>query len=171
MVTRLFAWAAPAMDVDVLPDHTWVTSFDNTKFAYEDIEAVISAGESFWYCWGDYRVRGGTPVTATGKLGHAVANGDIARCVALPNETCFASQSARGTVFVYGRHGVCHQLANQILVATASGDSAPLTVAEARGYWWSSFRFGAYGLPEDVWSAKRASCSSSLEVATSRQEP
>jgi hypothetical protein len=41
--------------------------------------------------------------------------------------------------------GVCHQLSNQILFATKTDSKAPLTVKDARGYWYSNFRYGTYG--------------------------
>ena len=58
----------------------------------------------------------------------------------------------------YGLHGVCHQLANQVLYATGTA-GAPLTVAKARGYWWSVFQYGEYGVPEELWVKQRESCS------------
>src|ERR1700680_1537503 len=152
---RLYAWAAPAMDAQALPDHTWVTTYDSRKTAHKDIDAVVAAGEHFWYCWGWFRAKGG----ATGALGDAVGSGALACCLAKPDNDCQSTKAARGTIFQYGRHGVCHQLANQVLHATASKGSAPITVRRARGYFWSAFRFGTYGLPEAVWTAKRDSCS------------
>jgi hypothetical protein len=156
---RLYAWAAPAMDAQALPDHTWVTTYDSRKTAHKDIDAIVAAGEHFWYCWGWFRAKGGAPGNATGALGDAVGSGAVASCLAKPDNDCQSTKAARGTIFQYGRHGVCHQLANQVLHATASKGSAPITVRRARGYFWSAFRFGTYGLPEAVWTAKRDSCS------------
>ena len=51
---RLYAWAAPALDTNALPDHTWVTTYDNRKIPYPDIKAVTAAGEHYWYCWGNF---------------------------------------------------------------------------------------------------------------------
>lgn len=67
--------------------------------------------------------------------------------------------AARGTIFRYGRDGVCHQLANQILYASGGDGVAPLTVASARGYMFSSFRYGTYGQNDAAWKRKRDSCS------------
>jgi hypothetical protein len=156
---RLYAWAAPAMDAAALPDHTWVTTYDSRKTAYKDIKAVVAAGEHFWYCWGVFRARGGTWRNQTGALGNAAGSGAVASCLAQPDGDCASTSAARGTIFQYGRHGVCHQLANQVLYATGSEEREPITVAAARGYMWTVFRFGAYGLPEQAWVTKRESCS------------
>src|SRR5271169_5731086 len=130
---RLYAWAAPAMDADVLPDHTWVTTYDSRKKSYRDIESVVEAGEHFWYCWGNFRPKGRTLNNRTGALGDAVGDESVAACLAEANHDCRSTPAARGTIFRYGRYGVCHQLANQVLYATASEGQAPLTVANARG--------------------------------------
>jgi hypothetical protein len=156
---RLYAWAAPAMDTQVLPDHTWVTTYDSRKIAYRDIKAVVAAGEHFWYCWGGFRARGGTPGNQTGALADAVGNAAVGSCLAQPDRDCESTSAARGTIFQYGRHGICHQLTNQVLYATASKGRDPITIANARGYWWLAFRFGTYGLPEADWITKRDSCS------------
>src|SRR6202163_4315864 len=136
---RLYAWAAPAMDAQALPDHTWVTTYDSRKTAHKDIDAVVAAGEHFWYCWGWFRAKGGAPGNATGALGDAVGSGAVASCLAKPDNDCQSTKAARGTIFQYGRHGVCHQLANQVLHATASKGSAPITVRRARGYFGALF--------------------------------
>jgi nucleoid DNA-binding protein len=65
---------------------------------------------------------------------------------------------ARGTIFTYGRHGVCHQLANQVLYATGIGRASPLTVTKCRGYLASVYWYGTYGVPDGVWRQKRDSC-------------
>jgi hypothetical protein len=156
---RLYAWAAPAMGVKVLPDHTWVTTYDNRKAAYKNVGAVVAAGEHFWYSWGVYRAKGGTPGNPDGALGDAVGSAAVAACLAQPDSDCKSTKAARGTIFEYGRDGVCHQLANQVLYATKSGKREPLTVANARGYWWLAFRFGTYGLQEAAWVTQRDACS------------
>jgi hypothetical protein len=46
------------MDAQALPDHTWITTYDSRKIAHKDIEAVVAAGEQFWYCWGLFRAKG-----------------------------------------------------------------------------------------------------------------
>lgn len=156
---HLYAWAAPAMGINVLPDHTWITTHDNRKVAYKDLAAVVSAGEHFWYCWGLYRSKGGTPGNSTGALGDASGDAEEAACLAEPNLDCASANAARGTIFKYGRDGVCHQLANQVLYATRSGRRRyPLTVVNARGYMWSVFRFGTYGLQEEAWKTKQKTC-------------
>jgi hypothetical protein len=48
--TMLFVWAAPAF-VDGSPvDHTWVTNFDNQKYKYPDVAAVVAAKKCYWLC-------------------------------------------------------------------------------------------------------------------------
>jgi hypothetical protein len=155
---HFYAWAAPVYDIDVLPDHTWVTTYDSREKAYEDIKAVIAAKEHLWYCWGYFRAIGGAPGNRTGALGDAAGNDAVASCLAKPDRDCPSTRAARGTIFRLGRHGMCHQLANQVLYATASEERDPLTVAKARGYWWSVYRFGTYGKPEHAWVIKRDSC-------------
>lgn len=157
---RLCAWAAPALDTNALPDHTWVTTYDNRKIPYPDIKAVTAAGEHYWYCWGKFRAKGGAPGNPTGILGNGVGRESVASCLALPDKDCRSTKAARGTVFRYARDGVCHQLANQVLYAAAPQGGAQVTVAKARGYWWSVFRFGTYGRNESDWIAQRDSCSS-----------
>jgi hypothetical protein len=155
---HLFAWAAPALGVQALPDHTWVTSYDNQRTPYPNIAAVVAGGEHFWYCWGLFRASGGTPGNPSGALGDAAGDETVASCLARPDHDCGSTRSARGTIFRYGRDGVCHQLANQVLHTTGTRRRAPLTVANARGYWWSAFRFGTYGLPDAAWVTKRDAC-------------
>jgi hypothetical protein len=41
---QFFGWAAPANDVTILPDHTWVTTYDSRKTAYPDIKAWSEPG-------------------------------------------------------------------------------------------------------------------------------
>jgi hypothetical protein len=64
---------------------------------------------------------------------------------------------SKGTIFVYGVDGVCHQVANQVLFATARwGD--PLTVRAARGYVASVFLYGTYGRKIAAWERKKRLC-------------
>ncbi len=155
---QFFAWAAPAMGYEVLPDHTWVTTYDSTKVKYANIQAVVAAERDFWYCWGNFRTAGGTRDNPSGALGQQLGNLMEAHCLVQPNVPSRLAKPARGTIFNYGHNGVCHQLANQVLQATGSDGSAPLTVERARGYYWSVFRFGTYGIPESDWIARRDAC-------------
>ena len=156
---RLYAWAAPALDTNALPDHTWVTTYDNRKI-YPDIKAVRPplasitgiVGENFGRKAERREIQQGYWATALAVSWWPLAG--------LPDKDCRSTKAARGTVFRYARDGVCHQLANQVLYAAAPQGGAQVTVAKARGYWWSVFRFGTYGRNESDWIAQRDSCSS-----------
>ena len=45
----------------------------------------------------------------------------------------------------YGIHGVCHQMANRILYATAIDGNEPITAQGAMGYYISVILYGKYG--------------------------
>jgi hypothetical protein len=151
---ELFAWAAPIAGPG-FADHTWVTGYDNRIISHPDIAAARSAGDDYWFCWGMYRLRGGTPALPDGYLCHRTANRRLARCLVLENEESRGSLPARGTIFRYGRDGVCHQLANQVLCAAGA---PPLTAVGARGYSWSQYLYGTYGLQELPWSSQVQRC-------------
>ncbi len=139
-------------------DHTWVTSYDNRAHPYRDTAAVELAGQDYWYCWGGFYQRGGTPSPADGLVGLQAGRYDAARCLAGSNVDCSVNFAARGTIFTYGVDGICHQLANQVLYATALGGAEPLTVSQANGYWVSCGIYGAYGLQHSAWRNKIAIC-------------
>ncbi|MFT0875277.1 hypothetical protein LRC39_14525 [Rhodopseudomonas sp. P1] len=162
---NLYAWAAPAWSSESPVDHTWVTSYDNQVHPYSTIADVVVAGQSFWYCWGSFHPQGGTPINPTGALGQQSGNLKLAQCLVQPNADSNTTAAARGTIYTYGVDGVCHQLANQVLYATANGSVPPLTVSKARGYPLSSFIYGTYGLQHTAWAAKVASCSGAQLVA------
>jgi hypothetical protein len=156
-IIKLFAWAVPIWP-GALVDHTWVTTYDNRQTTYANISQVAQAGESYWFCWGSFHPRGGTPNNPTGYLGDHNGDLGVAQCLVKPNEDSRTDASARGTIFVYGIDGVCHQLANQVLYATEAGDNRPLTVRSARGYMASVFVYGTYGLQAAAWANRLASC-------------
>jgi hypothetical protein len=139
-------------------DHTWVTTYDNRKNPYKNVAAVIAAHQDYWYCWGSFHAQGGTPVNATGLLGKRSGKLAVAECLVRTNADSQEVPAARGTIFTYGIDGVCHQLANQVLYATGSAGKAPLTVADARGYWASNFIYGTYGLQHTAWATKVETC-------------
>lgn len=155
---KLYAWAVPGLFGISPVDHTWVTTYDNRTDLLESVQRVIEAQQYFWFCWGDFHAQGGTPATKTGPLGEAEGDLAQARCLVQPNVSSNAVQAARGTIFRYGLDGVCHQLANQVLYASGSDGAPPLTVARARGYMFSSFRYGAYGANNAAWTKKRDAC-------------
>jgi hypothetical protein len=159
----LYAWATPAFVAGSPFDHTWVTTYNNRRHHYPDAGAVSAAGKDYWFCWGGYHAKGATPDNPTGALGHRAGNVALARCLVQSNADSRSAPAARGTVYVYGVDGVCHQLANQVLYATRRPH---LTVRKARGYAASSFLYGTYGLLHSAWAAKVASCAS-LVRATS----
>jgi hypothetical protein len=154
----LWAWAVPGFASGSPVDHTWVTTYDNRKNAYPNVTAVIGANESYWYCWGSFHPKGGTPNNQTGYLGSQLGDLGVAQCLVKPNANSTVDTAARGTIFTYGEDGVCHQLANQVLYATSLGGVAPLTVNNARGYRASTFIYGTYGLQHAAWANKINVC-------------
>ena len=167
----LYAWAYPIFE-DGPVDHTWVTTYDNRQTAYATIEDVVAAHQDYWYCWGSFHARGGTPVNPTGALGNQAGDLTFAQCLVAPNLDARWKYPARGTIFVYGIDGVCHQLANQVLYATGTGGNPPLTVKNARGYAASDFLYGTYGINHLAWQQKIAACAGpALAVADAAGGP
>jgi len=158
----LYAWAVPAFTSEAPVDHTWVTTYDSRVVSYADDQQVVTAGHFYWYCWGSFHPRGGTPTQGDGWLGEQVGDLALAQCLVTANADSRYVPAARGTVFAYGVDGVCHQLANQVLHASGSGHIPPLTVARARGYMASTFIYGTYGLRQTEWLNKIKSCSGGL---------
>lgn len=163
MVT-LFAWCCPAYTSSSTVDHTWVTTYDNRATRHPDVHAVVSAGDDFWFSWGVFHDKGGTPKHADGLLGSASGSRPLAQCLAKPNIDCTADTKARGTIFTYGWDGVCHQLTNQILYAVTA--IPRLTVVAARGYMASSYIYGTYGRQGASWAAQVSACSGPAPMAS-----
>jgi hypothetical protein len=162
MATTFYAWAAPAVFAESPVDHTWVTTYDNrVPNPYPNDQDVAAAGQSYWYCWGAFHAKGGTPSNPSGFLGQQARNLAFAQCLVAANADSAVVPAGRGTIFVYGVDGVCHQLANQVLYATRGG-GAPMTVSRARGYFASTFIYGTYGLQHGAWANKVASCGAPL---------
>lgn len=157
-MTTLSAWATPAWFNNSVLDHTWVTTYDNQIKPYPDIQSVLAADEQYWFCWGAFHAKGGTPVSHTGALGDQVGWLPLAKCLVEPNLPSNGNRPAQGTIFTYGIDGVCHQLSNQVLYATGNAGAAPLLVNSARGYAFSSLVYGDYGLQHAAWHAKRLGC-------------
>jgi hypothetical protein len=157
--TTLYAWTVPAFTAGSPVDHTWVTAYDNRTNAYQTVAAVVAAGQFYWYCWGSFHPTGGTPTNPSGFLGSQGGDLALAQCLVQANADSRTTPAARGTIFVYGVDGVCHQLANQVLYATGMGAAPPLTVRLARGYMASTFIYGTYGLQHTAWASKIAACS------------
>lgn len=157
--TILYAWAVPAYFSESPVDHTWVTTYDNRANHYSDIQAIINAGQFYWYCWGSFHPQGNTPDDPTGYLGSQNGNLGYEQCLVGANADSSSSPAARGTIFTYGVDGVCHQLANQVLYAPRGNGVNPLTVSKARGYHASNFLYGTYGLQHSAWQNKQSTCS------------
>lgn len=157
-MTILFAWAVPVFPNGFPWDHTWVTSYDNRLTPYPNQAAVVRAGVNYWYCWGSFYRKGGTPANEVGFLGSA--SGDLGRafCLVAPNADPQKDPAGAGTIFHYGLDGVCHQLANQVLYATGGSGSA-LTVKQAGGYRVSTFIYGTFGARQAEWASRRRMCS------------
>lgn len=155
----LFAWSVPAYFQGSVVDHTWVTTYDSRVKIYPALADVLAAGEHYWYSWGSFHAKGGTPVNADGFLASAGADLLYASCLCTPDADSNIDPAARGTIFSYGRDGVCHQLSNQILWATGRGGATPATVNMARGYWLSIAIFGTYGKQHAAWASKKIQCS------------
>ena len=98
MTATPYAWAVPAFIDESPVDHTWVTSYDNRKQIYPDIAAVIAGKHDYWYCWGDYHAKGGTPGNASGFLGSQGGDLGLSRCLAQSNADCSSTFAARGTI-------------------------------------------------------------------------
>lgn len=158
--TVLYAWARPVAGLPRNVDHTWVTTFDCRVGEWPSISDVQSAGQLYWYCWGDYHAK----CRANGDLVSRAGNLALAQCLVTPNLRSDTGGGAEGTIFRYGVDGVCHQLANQVLYATATGGLPPLTVAGARGYITSVYLYGRYGKgpAARAFDAKIRSCGGDL---------
>jgi hypothetical protein len=167
----LYAWAVPALSPGSPVDHTWVTTYDNRQTPYPTIQQVTAAHQNYWYCWGSFHAKGGTPVNPTGALGNQAGDLAFAQCLVAADLDSAQHYPARGTIFVYGIDGVCHQLANQVLYATRTGGSPPLTVKSARGYHASTFIYGTYGVNHTAWAQKIASCGGAPVVAAAGEPP
>ncbi len=137
------AFAVPTPDLTSPVDHTW-----------------IQTGADYWYCWGSRHPPGRLLGT---RLGDEV----FAACLVKPNVDSLSDSAARGTIYVYGVDGVCHQLANQVGWATSVTGVPPLVVSLANGYKASTFVYGVYGrLTAMDWAKLKAKCAPSAPTGT-----
>lgn len=164
---KLYAWVNPLSFTSEL-DHTWVTTYDTRKFPYSSLAEVIEAGEKCWLCWGIFHPTGSTSQQPDGYLFETEADIDLSSCLVTPNAASQDDDGAKGTIFLYGIDGVCHQLANQVLYGAVRGGHAPI-VEDAEGYWLSSFLYGDYGRTEEAWKEKIAGCT--VSAMTSDRSP
>lgn len=122
---RLFAWGNTTK-LGVF-DHTWVTTYSRGQG-----EPTKNLGD-YWYCWG-------APHSTATLLGESDTGGDFARTVAKPNDP------HESVNIKYAIDGVCHQMANRLLMFTkskATGES--IVVSGASGYQLSKAAYGVYG--------------------------
>jgi hypothetical protein len=148
----LSAWANPITVAGVrFADHTWVTTYD--------APSPCPPPTVYWYSWGGCHPTG-SGTTAT-LLDHRPASVDLARCICEPDVEDYRFEPgdpAHGGIDYYGINGVCHQLSNRILIATAGAGGTPLTVSGAHGYGVSRFLYGTYGTDAAEWAARTARC-------------
>ena len=177
MSAKLYAWVAPVTLSSALlrrrrtaslvaADHTWVTDYDNRVVPYPDIGAVKAAGRALWFCWGSFYRSGGTPEIPSGFVTESGADIALARCLVTENSPCSTNQGAEGTVYKYGKDGVCHQLANQVLFAASRFSGRQMTVSGVKGYIFSVARYGTYGRREAEFRRKIGSCGASAVNST-----
>ncbi|MDQ7978704.1 hypothetical protein QYH69_15745 [Paraburkholderia sp. SARCC-3016] len=157
-----FAWTVPAFFQNNVVDHTWVTTYDNQQDSFSKIDDVVHAGEHYWYCWGDFHVTGGTQKHPHGLLLRVSIDLSLAKCLVAPDLETKPNRPAQGTIFAYGIDGVCHQLANQVLYSSETNGRPPAIVKTARGFRFSQFLFGNYGLQAVAWKQRAAKCGSDV---------
>jgi hypothetical protein len=80
-----YAWTVPAFVSGSPVDHTWVTTYDNRVNAYQNDAAVIAAHQFYWYCWGSFHPKGGTPSIPDGFIGSQTGNLALAQCLVQVN--------------------------------------------------------------------------------------
>lgn len=164
-MATLYAWAKPANLIGRWADHTWVTTYDNRMVQPGSLEDVAAAGEHLWMCWGAFHPCGGAPGHPDGLIVARDGRLPLAGCVVQDNADSVKVPAARGTVSLYGIHGVCHQVANQILHATATTDAPPISVKGSRGYYKSVYFYRQYGRRDSAWTAKLHACLEGSGVA------
>lgn len=154
----LHAWANPLGVAGQFADHTWATSYD--------APSTCAPGPEYWYSWGSCHATGAS--TTARELGRAPADLGVARCICRPDVESYAfveGDPAHGGIDFYGITGVCHQLSNRILFATAVGGAEPLTVKDAHGYPVSRFVYGTYGSNPSEWDARKTRCLAAAAAA------
>ncbi len=149
----LYAWADPIAGGGQmrLADHTWVTTFD--------APSACPPPADYWYSWGGCHSTG--PLASAQPLAHGPADLGVALCICQPDVEDYRfvpDDPAHGGIDFYGISGVCHQLSNRILFASAGPGREPLTVENAHGYFVSRFLFGTYGTNVSEWAARKARC-------------
>jgi hypothetical protein len=135
----LYAWADAIRAKPGLPDvadHTWVTSYDAPY-------SGAPPAPDFWFCRGESRDAGAD--LPARLLVSTDADLSVATQIGLPNDPA-ADYGIR-----YGVDGVCHQMANRVLLASLA-DTKPV-VSGAKLYKLSALFFGVYGRNFAAWLA------------------
>jgi len=129
-MTQMYGYALST--IDDVADHTWVYTADGFCCGCPD---KVARG-----CSDDDRKKGYIVCQADGNVGNA-------GCMAGPYDTRFFIPYQCGVV--YAINGLCHQMANRILLATGRTD---VTVVKANGSWFSFFTYGTWGtlIPESA---------------------
>lgn len=129
-------WVCPATGNSNMLNHTWVTNTANVP--------GCTPPAHYWYCWGVCH-----PAPSASEksklLKEAPFNLDAAKVIAAVDEPAPSVQSHAGITGHYAYRGVCHQVSNRVLYATAVGVAAPITVRGAKGYKLSRHLYGVYG--------------------------
>jgi hypothetical protein len=142
-MTQLYAWRRPAFfSSDEMLDHTYVTDYSPFN-KYLTIQSVITAGEHYFYCWGDFDMKNKNQYLVP-KCPASGEPADLKRvsCICEAND-----KDAHGTIFKYLKDGVCHQLTNQVLYPT----EPRITVEGVKGWQLSYFFYTVYGM-NDKWN-------------------
>jgi hypothetical protein len=142
---QLYAWANPL--IGPLADHTWVTDYDKTP-------RCPAPPSAYWYSTGSCHPSGAD--NPPRPLARASANLAVAHCIATPDKSTFQPGPATALI-VYGVDGVCHQICNRVLAATATAQRSQVTVAKANGYRISRFVYGTHGTASQ-WRTLQAQC-------------
>jgi hypothetical protein len=151
------SWGLPTDPIELpiigkiwLGDHTWVTADDRRCWR-------VLGGTDDFYC-GSSRWQGNTYIPPTIQFGGRPVTGrELSRASGETNktncmggsETWFFGKLPVYADIIYGVHGVCHQMANRLLLSCGS------TVANANGFVLSAANYGIYGtrVPAGVWAA------------------
>ncbi|UTW64273.1 hypothetical protein KFE98_09080 [bacterium SCSIO 12741] len=150
----LYAFARPLDNAKFL-DHTWVMNYNPNSVCPPD----TSNGKKYWYCWGVCHKTGDADPSSR-LLGSPEGNLVMAICITTPNDSTSNVDAHGGITSFYAHYGVCHQVANRTLMASATDSTPPFTVSAAKGYWLSHLLYGTYGgKSASAWNDRVANCS------------
>lgn len=156
-MTILYVWANP-VSWDPKLTHTMVTTYDPIT------TCLPSSPDCYWFCWGTCHIVSKSPDLQL----FARQDGDLkwAQCVTTPNDATSNEGTHGGIPSFYGHYGVCHQVANRTLIATATGGVSPITVKGVNGSGLSFFLYGVYATKgsyngvsmSDNWTKRMGAC-------------